>query len=73
MGVEKLPSDSPRAIAPGADQDAILMAVGDEIREKGFIVAKADKLFNWARTGSLWPMTFGLACCAVEMLSLIHI
>ena len=68
MGVEKLPSESPRVIAPGADQDSILKAVGDEIREKGFIVAKADKLFNWARTGSLWPMTFGLACCAVEMM-----
>ena len=46
MGVEKLPLENPRAIAPGADQDAILKAVGDEIREKGFIVAKADKLFN---------------------------
>jgi NADH-quinone oxidoreductase subunit B len=35
---------------------------------KGWIVTQADKLFNAARSGSLWPMTFGLACCAVEMM-----
>ena len=33
-----------------------------------FVVASVDKLVNWARKGSLWPMTFGLACCAVEMI-----
>ena len=55
-------------IPPGPDQDAILNAVTDEITNRGFVIAKADKLFNWARSGSLWPMTFGLACCAVEMI-----
>ena len=40
----------------------------DEAREQGFVVTSVDKLLNWARTGSMWPMTFGLACCAVEMM-----
>ena len=33
-----------------------------------FVISKVDSLLNWARTGSIWPMTFGLACCAVEMM-----
>jgi NADH-quinone oxidoreductase subunit B len=36
--------------------------------DKGFVVTSADWIINSARTGSLWPMTFGLACCAVEMM-----
>ena len=55
-------------LPPGAAQDAVLKAVTDELSDKGFVVAQMDKVVNWARTGSLWPMTFGLACCAVEMM-----
>src|SRR5574341_1703249 len=35
----------------------------------GIVQAPADWLLAWGRKSSLWPMTFGLACCAVEMIS----
>jgi len=34
-----------------------------------FVTARLDKLVNWARRSSLWPATFGLACCAIEMMA----
>jgi NADH-quinone oxidoreductase subunit B len=34
-----------------------------------FVTAQLDKLVNWARKSSLWPVTFGLACCAIEMMA----
>ena len=40
----------------------------DVFAQRGFVTTQLDSLVNWARTGSLWPMTFGLACCAVEMM-----
>ena len=49
-------------------KEAILNMAVDEIQDRGFIVSQIDKLASWARGSSLWPMTFGLACCAVEMM-----
>ena len=46
----------------------MMKKVASELHEKGFFVSSVDTLVNWARTGSLWPMTFGLACCAIEMM-----
>lgn len=48
--------------------DAFFGELNNELSDKGFIVTSADALITWARTGSLMWMTFGLACCAVEMM-----
>ena len=71
MGVDSKLQATPGHLQPvpaGTDQDAMLQNVFTELDDRGFVVANLDKLVNWARTGSLWPMTFGLACCVMEMM-----
>jgi NADH-quinone oxidoreductase subunit B len=43
------------------------MGIG-QLRDQGFVTTSLESLLNWAQKGSLWPVTFGLACCAVEMM-----
>src|SRR5262249_26221813 len=47
--------------------EAIAMSI-EGVFKQGFVTEKVDTLVNWTRTGSMWPMSFGLACCAVEMM-----
>ena len=68
MGVIDPGNDAGAPLPAGPNQDLVMRQVTGELHEKGFLVSNVDKLVNWARTGSLWPMTFGLAGCAVEMI-----
>ena len=45
------------------------MGVVEGIFNDNFITSKVDSLVAWARKSALWPMTFGLACCAIEMMA----
>ena len=42
--------------------------VEEEIK-RGVLFTTLEKMLNWARSSSLWPATFGLACCAIEMMA----
>jgi NADH-quinone oxidoreductase subunit B len=64
----KVDLKQPNVIVPAVQQDDVAYKVAQEVADKGFLLTQTDKLFDWARTGSMWPMTFGLACCAVEMI-----
>ena len=53
-----------------AIHDKFFEQVNTELGEQGFLTTSLDDVINWARTGSLMWMSFGLACCAVEMIHL---
>ena len=37
--------------------------------ERSYVLSTVDYVFNWARKSAIWPLTFGLACCAIEMIA----
>ena len=43
---------------------------GKLLEDEGIIFTTLDKAVNWARRSSIWPLGFGLACCAIEMMSM---
>jgi NADH-quinone oxidoreductase subunit B len=71
MGLIVPAGEGARASVEGYDpkrHDPFFDGVSQQLADKGFLTAGVDDLITWARTGSLMWMTFGLACCAVEMM-----
>ena len=62
MGV----STAPNTAAP--DREVQATEINRALQDKGFLLSSTEDIINWARCGSLHWMTFGLACCAVEMM-----
>ena len=60
MGLKNDPSQN--------SQDKLLHDWFTETKKQGFVLGKLDQIAEWAQAGSLWPLTFGLACCGVEMM-----
>jgi NADH-quinone oxidoreductase subunit B len=54
---------------PAEQESPDSFAYRESFGNSGVIVTKVDNLFNWSRLSSLFPMTFGIACCAIEFMS----
>ena len=66
--MEKPLASGPAELFARVDDEAIVNA--QFAAQEGIVLTKLDTAINWARKNSIWPMTFGLACCAIEMMSM---
>ncbi len=51
------------------NQSTVDEGLKSELSKKGIVVTTINDLYNWGRRSSIWPMQFGLACCAIEMIA----
>jgi len=64
-------SDAPSTPTPTPFPAAgnISDAEREELRRHGILLTSLEELYNWGRANSIWPLQFGLACCAIEMIA----
>jgi NADH-quinone oxidoreductase subunit B len=61
------PASSSQGLKPMPQQE--LIALKTELTRHGIFTTTFEELYNWGRKNSVWPLTFGLACCAIEMIA----
>ncbi|MGZ5353247.1 MAG: hypothetical protein ACXWYN_11215, partial [Actinomycetota bacterium] len=59
-----MPVERVEGVHPGRDE-----VEAEEELERGLLLTTLDRAVSWGRKQSMWPMSFGLACCAIEMMS----
>ncbi len=62
-------SDTTTSPEPAVQVPVISQAERDELRRQGILLTSMEELYNWGRSHSVWPLNFGLACCAIEMIA----
>ncbi len=67
-GMEKPLASGPLDLFTRIDDYSVANAAA--AANEGIVMTSLDAAVNWARKNSIWPMTFGLACCAIEMMSM---
>ena len=65
MSTEPRPADIPRSAVAPLDR---ALEVIHALPGGAVILTRVEDVLNWGRAASLWPLTFGLACCAIEMM-----
>ncbi len=63
------PTSSPAAPQPFPAAGNISDEEREELRRHGILLTSLEELYNWGRSNSIWPLQFGLACCAIEMIA----
>lgn len=54
---------------PTPPPEGISVEEREDMRRQGILLTSINEIYNWGRTNSIWPLQFGLACCAIEMIA----
>ncbi|TMQ72580.1 MAG: NADH-quinone oxidoreductase subunit B [Candidatus Eisenbacteria bacterium] len=65
------PRPPENGVTPVTGSSAELEASIHEEVERGILFSSVEKMVNWARANAIWPLGFGLACCAIEMMAIV--